>query len=143
MQEALALALEAYEAGEYPVGAVVVREGKIIGRGRNLVNAELDPTAHAEILAIKQACNELKKVKLGDCILYTTLFPCPICEATIVEVGIENIVYGGETFSWIRDVKFGQARVELKGPIDDRGRVIFQKMLQKRGRTDILDHEAT
>ena len=117
MQEALAEAMAAYENGEYPVGAIIVSGGEILSRGRNAEKTNFDPTAHAEIRAIRNACERLQKLKLEECTLYTTLYPCPMCESTIVEVGIRKVVYGARPFQWIREVKYGKATLEMIGPI--------------------------
>ena len=85
MREALAEATAAYDKGEYPVGAVVVRGGKIISRSGNDTVRRSDPTAHAEIRAIRLACEELGQLMLSDRRLYTTLYPCPMCEMVIKE----------------------------------------------------------
>jgi tRNA(adenine34) deaminase len=142
MREAFAEALKAYENGEYPVGAVVVNNGEILSQAANAENSENDPTAHAEIQAIRKACKKLRKLKLNDCTLYTTLYPCPMCERTIIEVGIKKVVYGGETFKWIRDIKYSKKELELTGPIlNEECREIFAKRLKEKGRNDILNYE--
>lgn len=94
MAEALALADVAAGLGEVPVGAVVVREGRIIGRGHNLREREQDPTSHAEMLAIREAARTLGSWRLEDCTLYVTLEPCPMCAGAIVLSRIQRVVYG-------------------------------------------------
>lgn len=143
MQEAYAEALSAYDDGEYPVGAVIVRNSEIVSRAHNAQDSEYDPTAHAEVLAIRLACRKLKRIKLEDCTLYTTLYPCPMCEGAMIEAGIKRVVYGGSPFPWIREVKFGRAELELVGPIDEGCRDLFEKRLRENGRDDILGHEDT
>ena len=77
-----------------PFGAVIVRRGKIIGRGWNCVTSTNDPTAHAEILAIRDACRRLKSFQLPDCELYTSCEPCPMCLAAIYWARIRKVYYG-------------------------------------------------
>lgn len=85
MREALVEAEKAHQAGEVPVGAVVVdKEGKIIGRGHNLVVAGHDPSGHAEIIALKNASQNLKNYRLDNCTIYVTLEPCPMCSGAII-----------------------------------------------------------
>ncbi|MFA7440113.1 MAG: nucleoside deaminase [Sphingomonadaceae bacterium] len=95
MTRALALAREAAVAGEVPVGAVVTdRAGNILGEAGNLTRTRHDPTAHAEILAIRQAAKTLANERLTDCTLWVTLEPCPMCAAAIAEARIARLVYG-------------------------------------------------
>src|SRR5687768_17654841 len=94
MGEALILAREGAAAGEVPVGAVVVREGEIIGRGRNGPVAAHDPTAHAEILALRDAAARLGNYRLVGCTLYVTLEPCIMCVGAIFHARIARLVYG-------------------------------------------------
>ena len=94
MQEALVEAKKAFAKDEVPVGAVVVYEGRIIGRGHNLVETLQDSAAHAEMLAINAAANCLASWRLEDCILYTTLEPCIMCAGAILLSRIPVIVFG-------------------------------------------------
>lgn len=94
MQQALALAKRARNEGEVPVGAVVVKNGEIIGSGYNLRENKGMATAHAEILAIEAACEKLGTWRLLGCTLYVTLEPCPMCAGAIVNSRIERVVYG-------------------------------------------------
>ena len=94
MLEALALAREAFEAGEVPVGCVVVRNGEIVGRGRNRREEGRSALAHAELEAISQACAALGGWRLWECTLYVTLEPCPMCAGAIVNARIPRVVYG-------------------------------------------------
>jgi len=93
MQAALDEALAADEAGEVPVGAVVVREGRIIGRGHNQRETLHDPTAHAEMLAITAAASELGDWRLSGCTLYVTLEPCAMCAGAIVLARVDRLVF--------------------------------------------------
>ncbi len=94
MGEALRQAKKAFEAGETPVGAVIVHNGKIIARAHNQVELLKDATAHAEILAITQAASALGDWRLVDCTLYVTKEPCPMCAGAIMLSRIKRVVYG-------------------------------------------------
>ena len=94
MGEALRQAMRAYEAEEVPVGAVIVREGRIIARAFNQVELLKDATAHAEMLAITQAEEVMGDWRLTDCTLYATKEPCPMCAGAIVHVRLKRVVYG-------------------------------------------------
>ncbi len=94
MQQALALAQQAAEADEVPVGAIVVKDGIVIGRGYNQPVGQHDPTAHAEIQAMRQAAAYLGNYRLVDCELYVTLEPCAMCSGAIQHARIARLVYG-------------------------------------------------
>lgn len=94
MREAILEAKKAEKLGEVPIGAVIVKDGVIIGRGHNLRETELDPTAHAELIAIKAASEHLSAWRLLDCTLYVTLEPCPMCAGAIVQSRVKRVVYG-------------------------------------------------
>src|SRR5207245_2232456 len=94
MREALRQANKAYDAGEVPVGAVVVREGKIIARAYNQVELLKDATAHAEMLALTQAQAAVGDWRLLDCDLYVTKEPCPMCAGALVHVRIRRVIFG-------------------------------------------------
>ena len=94
MKHALAAADEAEANGDVPVGAVVVFEGEIVGRGFNRREADQDPTAHAEVVALKQAAETLGSWRLEGCTLYVTLEPCPMCSGALVLSRIETVVFG-------------------------------------------------
>ena len=94
MREALALAEEAAAAGEVPVGAVVVKDAVIIGRGFNRPITTSDPTAHAEIIALREAASALGNYRLTGCELYVTLEPCAMCVGAMVHARLARIVYG-------------------------------------------------
>ena len=101
MREALSLARAAECLGEVPVGAVVVFEGKIVGRGFNSPIGESDPTAHAEIAALRDAARSLENYRLPGCELFVTLEPCAMCAGAILHSRIARVVYGA------RDPKTG------------------------------------
>lgn len=94
MKRALREAEHAYDAGEVPVGAIVVYQDSIVGRGHNMVEKLNDPTAHAEILAVTAACDTLKSKVLAGCTLYVTLEPCPMCAGALVLSKIPRVVFG-------------------------------------------------
>lgn len=94
MREALKLAEEAAERGEIPIGALVVRNGEIIGVGGNSVIGQNDPTAHAEIQAIREASRHIGNYRLENCTLYVTLEPCPMCSGAVLNSRINRVVYG-------------------------------------------------
>ena len=94
MDAALAEARAAAEMGEVPVGAVIVRAGEIVARGRNLTRTLPDPTAHAEIVAIRRACEALETDRLEGCDLHVTLEPCPMCAGAIAHARIARLYFG-------------------------------------------------
>jgi tRNA(adenine34) deaminase len=96
MEEALRAAQRALEAGEVPVGAVVVCEGKVVGRGWNRNIGDSDPTAHAEIMALREAGAAVGNHRLADCDLFATIEPCPMCAGALVYARIRRLVYGAD-----------------------------------------------
>jgi tRNA(adenine34) deaminase len=96
MEEALRCARRALEMGEVPVGAVVVCEGRIVGQGWNRNLTENDPTAHAEIIALREAGAALGNHRLGDCELFATIEPCAMCAGALVHARIRRLVYGAD-----------------------------------------------
>src|SRR5687768_3996632 len=107
MCEALELAREAARHNEVPVGAVVVRENEIIGRGRERKIEQSDPTAHAEILALKEAAQYSGDWRLEDCTLVVTLEPCPMCAGAALLARVPRIVYGA------KNIKFGAVETHV------------------------------
>jgi tRNA(Arg) A34 adenosine deaminase TadA len=93
LAESIALATESVEQGGGPFGAVVVKDGKIIGRGSNRVTLNNDPTAHAEVQAIRDACNAIQDFSLAGATLYASCEPCPMCLASIYWARLDRIVY--------------------------------------------------
>ena len=106
--QALELAREAGRAGEVPVGAVVVRDGIVVGRGRNSPIALSDPTAHAEILALREAAASIGNYRLENATLYTTLEPCVMCAGALVAARVARLVFGA------RDLRFGGVRSKFR-----------------------------
>ncbi len=114
MQEALKEAAKAMELKEVPIGAVVVKDGKIIARGYNLRETAKDPTAHAEILAIREASQVLGGWRLHGCDLYVTIEPCPMCAGAILMARIDRLIVGA------MDPKAGAAGSLINIPEDER-----------------------
>jgi tRNA(adenine34) deaminase len=108
MRQALELARQAAEAGEAPVGAVVVMEGRLIGQGRNRPIAASDPTAHAEIQALREACAAVGNYRLPGATLYVTLEPCAMCAGAIVQARIARLVFAA------RDLRYGAVRSKFQ-----------------------------
>ncbi|HXK07214.1 MAG TPA: tRNA adenosine(34) deaminase TadA [Verrucomicrobiae bacterium] len=108
MLEALRLARKGAGAGEVPVGAIVVRDGQIVGRGWNSPIARTDPTAHAEILALREAGARLGNYRLEDATLYCTLEPCVMCAGALVAARMQRLVFGA------RDLRFGGVRSKFQ-----------------------------
>ena len=94
MQQAIALAQQAAEQGEVPVGAIIVKDGAIIGKGSNTPIDTHDPTAHAEIIAMRDAAQRIGNYRLVDCTLYVTLEPCAMCTGAMQHARIARVVYG-------------------------------------------------
>ena len=94
MQQAIDLSIDNVANGGGPFGAVIARDGEVIATGTNRVTADCDPTAHAEVNAIRAACTKLKSFKLTGCTIYTSCEPCPMCLSAIYWAGIECIFYG-------------------------------------------------
>ena len=125
MQHALFQAEKAYEAGGVPVGAVVVFNNRIIGRGYNQREQLNDPTAHAEIIAITAAANTLEDWRLNDCFLFVTKEPCPMCAGAIVNARFKMVVFGcydeeagccGSLYQLCGDPRF-KTKVAVKGGV--------------------------
>ena len=104
MHRALELARQAEREGDVPIGAVAVMQQKIIGAGRNSPVRLTDPTAHAEILAIREAAHSLGNYRLGGVTLYVTLEPCAMCAGSLIAARIDRLVFGA------RDLRFGAVR---------------------------------
>jgi tRNA(adenine34) deaminase len=110
MRAALAEAGKAAARGEVPVGAVVVRQGRIVARGANRPIASSDPTAHAEIVALRKAAKKSGNYRLPDCELYVTVEPCAMCLGAIVQARVRRVVYGA------RDPKAGAVSSTMRFP---------------------------
>ena len=142
MAEALKEAQSSYANGECPVGAVLVRNGEIIARASTQIRALNDPTAHAEILVMRQAAQKLGQRKFPDCVVYTTIQPCPMCENAMLQAEVPKIVYGGRGFKAILALRFAKSNLERVGPVmEEPCRSIFTKWLQDSGHQDLIDAE--
>lgn len=140
MKEALQEAKKAFEKGEIPVGAVVVIEDKIVAKAHNLKETLLDPTAHAEILAIREACHIVGNWRLKEAILYVTKEPCIMCAGAIVNARVKRLVYGcddpkaGAVFSLYQILEDSRLnhQVEVKrGVLEEECRHILQNFFKQ------------
>jgi tRNA(adenine34) deaminase len=147
MNEALVLAREAGALGEVPVGAIVVLDGRIVGRGFNRPIMSHDPTAHAEVMALRDAGRALGNYRLPGCTLYVTLEPCAMCSGAIQHARVARLVFGA------RDAKtgacgsvidlFAEARLNHHATVesgvlaDECGRLLSDFFAARRRRTDI------
>ena len=125
MKQALLQAEKAFAAEEVPVGAIVVHNGKVIGRGHNQKEQFNDPTAHAEMIAITAAANTLGDWRLNDCYLYVTKEPCPMCSGAIINARIKMIIFGcydeergccGSLYQLCGDPRF-KTKIAVKGGV--------------------------
>ncbi len=96
MRRAMALAAQAARAGDVPVGCVIVKDGQIVGEGRNRREEHADGTAHAELEAIRDACRRLGSWRLHGCTMYVTLEPCPMCAGGIINSRVDTVRYGAK-----------------------------------------------
>ena len=144
MKIALKEAKKAYDMLEIPVGAIIVKEGKIIAKAYNKKEIKQDSTCHAEILAIKKACKKLNAWRLNDCEMYVTLEPCSMCAGALIQSRIKKVYIGtmdpktgscGSVFNLLKDYKFNHV-VEIETGIckDDCEKILkdFFKMLRKQ-----------
>jgi tRNA(adenine34) deaminase len=141
MEEALRCAQRALEMGEVPVGAVVVCEGQVVGRGWNRNLTDKDPTGHAEIVALREAGAKVGNHRLGDCELFATIEPCAMCAGALVLARIRRLVYGGDdpkagaVHSVLQVLNHPQLnhRMEVKsGVLAGRAAEILQEFFKKR-----------
>ena len=141
MQEALALARAAEAAGEVPVGALLVRDGEIIGRARNRPIEASDPTAHAEILALREAAESSGNYRLTGTTLYVTLEPCPMCAGALVHARVGRLVYGaadpragaaGSVFDIVRSNALNHRMEVCAGVLADESRELLQGFFRAR-----------
>jgi tRNA(adenine34) deaminase len=128
METALQEAKKAYELDEVPIGAVIVKDGTIIGRGYNLRETRKDPTLHAEMIAIRQASEHLGGWRLTGCDLYVTIEPCPMCAGAILQARIQRLIYGardpkagcaGSLYNLLNDERFNHSTEIIEGVMVD------------------------
>lgn len=134
MREAIALAQKGMRAGEGgPFGCVIVKNGSIIGRGNNRVTSTNDPTAHAEVVAIRDACKHLSSFQLDDCTIYTSCEPCPMCLGAIYWARPARIVFACTRHD-AADIDFDDAFLydEIISPIGKR-RILTEQLLNTEG----------
>ncbi len=141
MRQALEEARKSMINGEVPVGAVVVAEDKILSRAHNESISSHDPTAHAEVIALRRACRKRKNYRLPDCDLYVTLEPCPMCLGAMVQARIKRLVFGAYdpkagAVSSIMSFPFGRLnhRLEIKSGIlaEECGELLKSFFKEKR-----------
>ena len=141
MSEALALAREAGQAGEVPVGAVLVVDGAIIARARNRPIAANDPTAHAEILALRGAGRVLGNYRMPETTLYVTLEPCPMCAGAMVHARVKRLVFGatdprsgaaGSVFDIVRSADLNHGLAVTGGVMAGESAALLQEFFQAR-----------
>jgi len=144
MREALALARQASEAGEVPVGAVVVKDGTVVGRGHNRPVSGRDPTAHAEVMALRDAAERIGNYRLGDCELYVTLEPCVMCAGAIMHARISRVVYGaadpksgacGSVVNLFADSRLNHHATVIGGVLADAAGKLLQDFFSERRKT--------
>lgn len=141
MNLALKEAKKAYNRGEIPIGAVIVKNGKVVSKAHNLKESKQIVTKHAEILALEKACLKLKNWRLIDCVIYVTMFPCPMCASAINQSRISKIVYGtipeyvNETVvnNILNDKNYGSP-VEIVGDVlsDNCAKLLKKFFVEKR-----------
>ncbi|NLJ77014.1 MAG: nucleoside deaminase [Peptococcaceae bacterium] len=140
MREALAEAKKAYALDEVPVGAVMVLDGKVIGRGHNLRETWKDSSAHAELLALREAARYLGDWRLNGGILYSTLEPCPMCAGALVQFRVTTLVYGAadpkagavdSVIDVVRQPRFNHQVQVIAGVLEEECRSILQKFFRE------------
>jgi len=141
MKLAFREAEKAYERGEVPIGAVVVKNEQIIGRGYNQCESLTDPTAHAEIIAITSATNTIKNWRLENCSLYVTKEPCPMCAGALINSRIDMVIFGmydekegccGSLYQLCRDPRFKHQLAVKGGVMENSCRLIMQEFFKKQ-----------
>ncbi len=141
MVEALRQAQRALENGEVPVGAVVVLQGKVIGRGCNRNIATSDPSAHAEIVALREAGTTVGNHRLGDCELFVTIEPCAMCAGAMIHARIKRLIYGSDdpkagavqsALQVLNHPQLNHKIVVRNGVLAGRSAELLQSFFQKR-----------
>lgn len=140
MKEAMVEARKAETKKEVPIGAVVVHNNEIIGRGHNLRESTLSPTAHAEMLAIAEASKHLGAWRLLDCQLYVTLEPCPMCAGAIIQSRINQLIYGapdlkagcaGTLMNLLQDTRFNHQTEVISGVLQEECSMLLTQFFRK------------
>ncbi len=149
MRIALEEARSAGEEGEVPIGAVLVSEGKVIGRGRNRPVSLSDPTAHAEILALREGGRKVGNYRLSGCTLYVTLEPCIMCAGALLQARVGRLVFGAEDpkagavsslYSVLEDSRLNHRVEVISGVLKDECRELLRRFFRER-RKDIFPTE--
>jgi len=140
MREALTEAEKASALGEVSIGAVVVRKGEIIGRGHNLRETLADASAHAELIALREAAKNLADWRLTDCTLYVTIEPCPMCAGGLVQFRVQRLVYGAKDpkagavcsiLEILQNERFNHRVEVVAGVLEEDCRTVIQRFFQK------------
>lgn len=141
MHQALKLAETAYRNNEVPVGAVVVKDERVIGKGYNQVELLKDPTAHAEMLAISAACSTIQEKYLKGCTLYVTLEPCAMCAGALVWSRISRVVFGamdekagacGTVFNISSNLKLNHQVEVIQGVLEQDSKYLLQQFFKEK-----------
>ncbi len=146
MEMALVEAQKAADVDEVPVGAVVVFENRVYGRGHNRMRSLNDPTAHAEMIAISAACNTLGQARLDDACLYVTLEPCAMCSGAMVLAKIRSVHFGsfdpksgacGSVFDVVRDPRLNHRLEIYGGLLENRSLGLLQSFFEQKRKPDL------
>jgi len=144
MGQALQQAHKAFDNNEVPIGAIIVKDHQVVGRGYNQRERLKDPTAHAEILAITAAANTLEDWRLSDCVLYVTKEPCPMCAGAIVMSRLKMVVFGcydedkgccGSLYQLCGDPRLGQKIAVKGGILENESLKLIQDFFQTKRKT--------
>ena len=140
MKESLKEAQKSYKKEEIPVGAIIVKDGKIIARGHNLKETKTDPTKHAEIIAIQKACKKLQTWRLTGCTMYVTLEPCSMCAGSLIQSRLDKVVIGtmdektgacGSVLNLLADYKFNHIVQIETGIMQEECKTILQQFFKE------------
>ncbi|MDD4238766.1 MAG: tRNA adenosine(34) deaminase TadA [Desulfotomaculaceae bacterium] len=140
MREALAEAEKAYALGEVPIGAVVVLDGEVIGRGHNLRELLKDSTAHAEVLALREAARCIGDWRLNGAVIYSTIEPCPMCAGAMVQFRVKTLVYGAadlkagavdSVIDVVRQPRFNHQVEVVSGVLEEECRSIIRRFFRE------------
>lgn len=141
MKQALALAEQAAEKGEVPVGAVVVADGEVIGKGFNCPIGSSDPTAHAEIVALRDAAKNIENYRLAGCDLYVTIEPCTMCVGAMIHARINQVIFGApepragaltSQLALLDADHFNHAMKSTGGILEDQCRALMKDFFKQR-----------
>ncbi|HZJ82914.1 MAG TPA: tRNA adenosine(34) deaminase TadA [Clostridia bacterium] len=141
MLQALKEAQKAYDLDEVPIGAVIVKDGKIIARGHNLKEREYNPILHAEIVAITNACKKIGSWRLTGCEIYVTIEPCAMCAGALVQGRLDRVIFGardskagctGSLYNLVQDPRFNHQLDIVEGVLEEDCRQIMQDFFRYR-----------